>query len=301
MDWLNYHHLQYFWLVAREGSVAKASEILHVTPATISIQLRELEKSLGVKLFRKSGRGLALTEMGVAVEAYAHDIFSTGQELLDMVHGRPIGGPMLLRVGVKDVMPKLVAYQLLEPTLKLSEEVRLSCAEGDITKLIADLVIHKLDVVLSDTPIDPAMKVRAYSHLLGESEVVLVGSKSLALKYRANFPRSLNGAPFLLPMKNSVLRRSIEYWFDGLDLRPKVVGEFDDSAMLKIMGSKGVGVFPIASVIRKEVEVMYEVEYIATIPNVTEKFYALSVERKVKHPAVLAISDFARKRMKTRY
>ncbi len=280
--------------------MAKASEKLHVTPATVSIQLRELEKSLGVKLFRKAGRGLALTEMGVAVQAYANDIFATGQELLDMVHGRPVGGPMVLRVGIKDVMPKLVAYQLLEPTLRMSEDVRLLCFEGDVTKLIADLAIHKLDVVLSDTPIDPNLKVKAYSHLLGESEVVLVGTKQLARKVRKGFPGSLDGSPILLPMKNTVLRRSLDYWFEENEIHPKIVGEFDDSAMLKIMGKAGVGLFPVASTIFKEVQQMYGVELIATIPNVVEKFYALSVERKVKHPAVLAISEVARRNLGVR-
>ncbi len=300
MNWLNYHHLQYFWVVAREGSVARASEVLHVTPATISIQLRDLEKSLGVELFQKSGRGLALTEMGAAVQAYAQDIFSTGQELLDMVNGRPVGGPMVLRVGIKDVMPKLIAYQLLEPTLHMKEDVRLFCFEGDITKLIADLAIHKLDVVLSDTPVDPSIKVRAFSHLLGESGVVLVGAKSLAKKYRNGFPHSLSGAPFLLPMKNTILRRSLDYWFEQIEVRPKIVGEFEDSAMLKLMGGKGVGIFPVAEVIRKEVEKVYDVEYIASIPTITEKFYALSVERKVKHPAILAITEAIRKRKPAR-
>lgn len=296
MNWLNYHHLQYFWVVAREGSVARASEILHVTPATISIQLRDLEKSLGVELFRKSGRGLALTDMGVAVQAYADDIFATGQELLDMVNGRPVGGPMTLRVGIKDVLPKLVAYQLIAPTLEMSEEIQLYCAEGDITKLIADLAIHKLDVVLSDTPIDPSMKVKAYSHLLGESDVVFVGTKQFAKKLRDKFPESLNGAPMLLPMENTILRRSLDYWFEENDIHPKIVGEFEDSAMLKIVGSAGAGIFPVASVIGKEVEEMYNVEVIAKVPGVKEKFYALSVERKVKHPAVLAISDIASKK-----
>jgi LysR family transcriptional activator of nhaA len=300
MNWLNYHHLQYFWVVSREGSVAKASEMLHVTPATISIQLRELEKSLGVELFRKSGRGLALTEMGSAVMEYAQDIFSTGQELLDMVSGRPVGGPMVLRVGIKDVMPKLVAYRLLEPTLRMSEEVRLSCFEGDIAKLVADLAIHKLDVVLSDTPLDPGMKVRAYSHLLGESDVAIVGTKALAKKVRSGFPGSLDGVPILLPMKNTILRRSLDYWFEDNEVRPKVVGEFDDSAMLKIMGSAGVGVFPVPIAIVKEVEAMYGVELIASLPNVREKFYALSAERKVKHPAVLAIWEVARKKLSSR-
>jgi LysR family transcriptional activator of nhaA len=292
--------LQYFWAVSQDGSVVKASERLHVTPATISIQLRDLEKSLGVKLFRKAGRGLALTEMGIAVQSYANDIFATGQELLDMVNGRPVGGPMVLRVGIKDVMPKLVAYQLLEPTLRMPGDVRLLCHEGDITKLIAELAIHKLDVVLSDTPIDPTMKVRAYSHLLGESDVVLVGVKPLAKKVRSGFPGSLNGAPMLLPMKNSVLRRSLDYWFEENEIRPKIVGEFEDSAMLKIMGKAGVGVFPVASAICNEVEEMYGVEPIATLPNISEKYYALSVERKVKHPAVLAISEVARKKFSIR-
>ncbi len=239
--------------------------------------------------------------MGIAVQAYAQDIFATGQELMDMVHGRPVGGPMILRVGIKDVMPKLVAYQLLEPTLRMSEEVRLVCFEGDITKLIADLAIHKLDVVLSDTPIDPSMKVRAYSHLLGESDVAFVGTKQLAKKFRNKFPTSLDGAPILLPMMNTILRRSLDYWFEENKIRPKIVGEFDDSAMLKIMGSAGVGVFPVASIIRKEVEAMYDVEFIATIPNLTEKFFALSVERKVKHPAVLAITEVARKKLSNRH
>jgi LysR family transcriptional activator of nhaA len=300
LNWLNYHHLLYFWVVSREGSVAKASEKLHVTPSTISIQLRDLERSLGVTLFRKAGRGLALTEIGVAVQAYANEIFSTGQELLDMVNGRPVGGPMVLRVGIKDVMPKIVAFKLLDATLRMPGEVRLLCYEGDISKLISDLAIHKLDVVLSDTPIDPTIKVRAYSHLLGESDVVLVGTKALAKKIRVGFPKSLDGAPILLPMRNSVLRRSLDYWCEVNQVRPKIVGEFEDSAMLKIMGKAGVGVFPVADTIRSEVEEMYSVELIAAIPDVTEKFYGLSVERKVKHPAVLAIFEAAHKRFRVR-
>lgn len=297
MNWLNYHHLQYFWAVSQEGSVAKASEKLHVTPATISIQLRDLEKQLGVKLFRKAGRGLALTEMGTAVQSYANDIFATGQELLDMVHGRPGEGPILFRVGIKDVMPKLIAYQLLEPTLQTDQEIRVACHEGDVSRLIADLAIHKLDVVLSDTPIDPSMKVKAYSHLLGESDVVLVGTKELAKKVRKDFPDSLNSTPILLPMKDTVLRRSLDIWFDENQIRPQIRGEFEDSAMMKIMGKAGVGVFPVTAIISEEVQAMYRVESIAKVPGVTERFYTLSVERKIKHPAVLAISEVARKKL----
>lgn len=277
--------------------MAKASEKLHVTPATISIQLRDLEKQLGVKLFRKAGRGLALTEMGTAVQSYANDIFATGQELLDMVHGRPGEGPILFRVGIKDVMPKLIAYQLLEPTLQTAQEIRVACHEGDVSRLIADLAIHKLDVVLSDTPIDPSMKVKAYSHLLGESDVVLVGTKELAKKVRKDFPDSLNSAPILLPMRDTVLRRSLDIWFDENQIRPQIRGEFEDSAMMKIMGKAGVGIFPVTAIISEEVQAMYRVEPIATVPGVTERFYALSVERKIKHPAVLAISEVARKKL----
>jgi LysR family transcriptional regulator, transcriptional activator of nhaA len=179
MDWLNYHHLLYFWTVAHEGSVSRASKIMRVTPATVSIQIRELERSLGVELLQKAGRGVALTETGEAVYRYANDIFATGRELVDMVRGRPLGEPLLFRVGIKDVMPKLVAYKLLEPTLINPEPVRLICYEGDFSKLLADLAVHKLDVVLSDTPLDPHLKVKAFSHLLGESEVVIMGERSL--------------------------------------------------------------------------------------------------------------------------
>jgi LysR family transcriptional regulator, transcriptional activator of nhaA len=297
MTWLNYHHLQYFWVVAQEGSVVKASEKLHVTPATISIQLKDLEKTLGVSLFRKSGRGLALTEMGQTVEAYAHDIFATGQELLDVVQGRPVGGPIHFRVGIKDVMPKLIAHQLLQPTLQLKEQIRLECYEGDVTRLIADLAVHKLDVVLSDTPIDPLLKVRAYSHLLGESDVVLVGTPEMAKQTRKNFPESLNSVPILLPMRNTVLRRSLDNWFDENEIRPIIRGEFDDSAMMKVMGKAGIGIFPVTAAIREEVEEMYGVTTIANLPGISERFYAISVERKIKHPAVLAISQIARKKL----
>ncbi len=223
--------------------------------ATISIQLRDLEKSLGVKLFKKAGRGLALTEMGAVVQSYANDIFATGQELLDIVSGRPSDGPIQFRVGIKDVMPKLVAYQLLEPTLGMAEEVRISCYEGDVGRLIADLAIHKLDVVLSDTPIDPLLKVRAYSHLLGESEVGFVGTRALAKQARKDFPFSLNSVPMLLPMRNTVLRRSLDNWFEENKIRPIIRGEFDDSAMMKVMGKAGWAFFQLQTLSVKKYKI----------------------------------------------
>ncbi|MDX1963867.1 MAG: LysR family transcriptional regulator [Pirellulales bacterium] len=297
MDWLNYHHLQYFWLTAQEGSISRASELLHVTPATVSIQIRELEKSLGVKLFRKAGRGLAVTDVGETVFRYARDIFAQGRELQEVLRGEPSGHPRLLRVGIKDVMPKLVAYQLLEPALQQPERLRLICQEGSLTRLAADLGVHQLDVVLSDTPLDPAFKIRAYSHLLGESAAIVVGTRKLAEKYREGYPGSLDHAPFLLPTEQSVLRRSLEGWFGDHSLRPDIRAEFDDSAMLKIAGRAGAGLFVIPEVIQAEVQTMYGVEFVGRVSGVSERFYALSAERKLKHPAVVAISAQAKRRL----
>lgn len=295
MDWLNYHHLLYFWVVAHEGSVSRAGEVLHVTPATVSIQIRELERSLGVQLFRKSGRGLALTDMGEEVYRYANDIFALGRELVDMVKGRPIGRPLLFRVGVKDALSKLVVFKLLEPHFQMTEKTRLVVVEGDIPRLVASLSVHKLDVVLSDTQLDPSFKVRAWSHLLGESPVVVMGIRQLVEKYREGFPGSLNRAPFLLPTEQSVLRRSLDVWLEDNDLSLDIRGEFDDSAMLKIAARAGAGLFAAPAVIRREIEAMYGVEALGVLPDIQERYYALSVERKLKHPAVVAISESARK------
>lgn len=300
MDWLNYHHLLYFWTVAREGGITAAAKQLHVTPATLSIQIRELEKSLGVKLFRKEGRTLALTDMGQSVMEYANDIFSTGKELMEMVRGRPTGSPLMLRVGVKDVMPKLVAYKFLEPAIRLDQKTRLICHEGDIDALVANLSVHRLDLVLSDTPLNPSIKVRAYSHLLGESTVEFMGTRDLVNKLKRGFPESLNQAPMLLPMSNTVLRRSLDQWFAENELHPDLCGEFEDSAMLKIAGQYGAGLMPVPSMIAAEVKSMYRVETLGQANGVHERFYAISVERKLKHPAVVAISDLAKRSLTKR-
>jgi LysR family transcriptional activator of nhaA len=294
MDWLNYHQLLNFWLVAREGSVQRASELLHVTPASVSIQVRQLERALDTKLVMKQGRGLALTEMGEQVADYAGEIFSMGRELMEMVKGRPVGRPLELRVGVRDVMSKLVAFQLLQPALELDPPVRLVCHEGDMVQLISALAIHKLDVVLSDTALDPLYKVQAYSRRLGESDVVIVGAKDLAGRYRRRFPSSLDGAPFLLPTDNSVLRRHMERWFIDLNLAPTIRGEFADSAMMKIAGRGGLGLLAIPAIIEQEVRGIYGLQRVGIAAGIQEQFFAVSVERKVKHPGVLAMRDAAR-------
>lgn len=294
MEWLNYHHLLYFWLVAREGSLAAASAELRLAPSTVSGQVRSLERSLGEKLFARSGRRLVLTETGRVVFRYAEEIFTLGRELRDALRGRPVGKPLTLVVGVADVVPKLVARRLLETALHGSEPVRLVCREDKPERLLAQLALHELDIVLSDGPVAPSVSVRAFSHLLGECGVVFFAKPKAAAGLRRRFPGSLDGAPVLLPAENTALRRSFDHWFASRGIRPKVVGEFEDSALLKVFGQTGLGVFAAPSVIAAEVQRQYEVRPIGRVEEIRERFYAISVERKLKHPAVIAISEAAR-------
>ena len=294
MNWLNYHHLLYFWTVAREGSISRACEQLHVAQPTISSQLRKLEKSVGEKLFKRVGRNLVLTETGQLVLRYADEIFSLGQELTDVLQGRPTGSPLRFFVGVAMVLPKLIAYRLLEPALRLPEPVQLTCDEGKLDDLLMELAAHRLDIVLSDSPIGPAVNVRAYSHLLGECSVSVFGTAELARKFRRGFPMSLDGAPFLLPLGSTALRLSLDHWFESRNIRPQVVAEFEDNALLKVFAQEGVGIFAAPSAIEKEICRQYRVRPIGELPAVQERYYAISVERKLKHPAVVAISETAR-------
>lgn len=297
MEWLNYHHLLYFWTVARLGSVTRATEELYLAQPTISAQLRALEESLGEKLFTRVGRNIALTEMGRVVFRYADEIFSLGRELTDTLKGRSVGRPVQFTVGVVDVMPKLITYRLLQPALQLKEPLRIVCHEDKADRLLAELAVHGVDLVLSDAPIGPLVKVRAFNHLLGESAVTIFGPPQLAAKYRREFPRSLDGAPMLLPTENTSLRRSFDQWANTEGINPLVVGEFEDSALLKVFGQSGAGLFPAPSVIEKEVRKQYGVQTVGQIPGVRERFYAISIERKLKHPAVVAISETAQQEL----
>ena len=294
MDWLNYHHLLYFWTVAREGTIARAGEKLHLGQPAISTQLRHLEKSLGEKLFQKVGRKLELTEAGQMIYRYADEIFSLGREMLDTVKGRPTGKPIRFVVGVVDVLPKLIVKRLLEPAMQLPEPLRLVCLEDSLDRLLSELALNTVDLVLSDTPVTGAMKVRAYNHTLGDSTITVFGAPKLARKYRKGFPQSLNGAPFLLQGNATALRRSLETWFDTTGIRPQVRAEFDDSALLKIFGQTGEGLFAAPTVIANEIRRQYQVEVVGRIDSIREHFYAISAERRLKHPAVLAISSAAR-------
>lgn len=294
MEWLNYHHLLYFWLAAREGGVTRASEELRLAQSTVSAQIRALERALDEKLFRRDGRRLVLTEVGQLVYRYADEIFALGRELQDAVRDRPTGRPLRLHVGVADVVPKLVTHRLLAPVLASQPPVRMTCVEGKVEHLLAELAVHRLDLVLADVPVGPSMRVRAYNHPLGECAVAFFATPRLAVAYRRNFPRSLEEAPLLLPTENTTLRRSLDHWFESQNLRPRIVSEFEDSALLKVFGQHGAGVFPGAAALAGEICRQYGVREIGRVDAVRERFWAISVERRLKHPAVLAIAEAAR-------
>jgi LysR family transcriptional activator of nhaA len=294
MEWLNYRHLLYFWLVARAGSLARASAELRLAQSTVSKQIHLFEHMVGHDLFAKSGRRLVLTESGTVVFRYADEIFGLGREMLDTLRDRPVGRPLRVTVGIADVVPKLIAERVLAPALKLTGPVRLVCREDEPDRLLADLALHELDVILTDAPASPNVKVRAFSHLLGESEIVFFGRSDLATKYRRKYPASLHGAPVLLPTENTVLRRSLDQWFEAQGVRPNVVGEFEDNALLMVFGLRGAGLFPAAAVIAREVESQYRVRSIGKVPEVRERLYAVTVERRIKHPVVSAICEMAK-------
>jgi LysR family transcriptional activator of nhaA len=294
MAWLNYHHLFYFWTVAREGTIARACEVLHLTQPAISAQLRTLERSLGEKLFAKQGRNLVLTETGRVVYRYADEIFTLGRELQETLAGRSTGRPMRFVVGITDALPKLLAHRLLAPAFELPEPVRLVLREDSPDRLLADLAIHALDLVLSDAPVPPTVRVRAFSHALGECGTTFFGAPALVSRFRRGFPGSLDGAPFLMPGENASLRRSLEQWFAAEGVSPFAVGEIEDSAVLKVFGQAGVGIFAAPSVVETEIVRQYQVRVLGRTDAVRERFYAISVERRITHPAVLAITSAAR-------
>jgi LysR family transcriptional regulator, transcriptional activator of nhaA len=294
MEWINYHHLLYFWLVAREGSLSRASAELRLSQSTVSKQVHLLEHLLGHALFAKSGRRLVLTESGRVVFRYADEIFGLGREMLEALREHPLGRPLRVTVGIADVVPKLTAERVLSPALELAGPVHLICREDRSDRLLADLALHELDMILTDAPASPGMKARAFNHLLGESGIVFFGRADLARRYRRGFPASLHGAPMLLPTENTAVRRSLDQWFESKGLRPNVVGEFEDSALLQVFGLRGVGLFPAPAVISREVEKQYKVRAVGDVPEVRERLYAVTVERRINHPAVVAICDTAR-------
>jgi LysR family transcriptional activator of nhaA len=294
MAHLNLKHLRYFWAVASHGSIARAAETLHLTPQTISGQLRELEEQVGGKLFAKAGRNLALTDTGRLVFSYADEMFRIGDELQDVLAGRTPGGGLTLNVGVAMVVPKLLAHRVLAPALAMAEPVHLRCVERPLTDLLAELSVHKLDLVLTDSPLSPALNIRAYTHPLGETPSVFCAARADAPRLREGFPHSLDGAPMLMPSTHSALRRGLDQWLDRLAIKPRVVAELDDRALMKTFGEAGAGVFTVPQAVEQDVLQKYDVEVIGRTEEVTERFYAISAERRIKHPAVSAITESAR-------
>jgi LysR family transcriptional regulator, transcriptional activator of nhaA len=297
MQPLNYHHLLYFWTVAREGSIAKASQALGLAQPTISGQIRALELSVGQQLFQRAGRNLVLTEIGTLTFRYADEIFGLGRELQETLRGQHDGGPNRVLIGVADQLPKLLVRRLLEPVLALATPMRVVVREGTVERLMGDLSIHALDVVLSDTPIAPTVKVRAFTHPLGGSPVSLFAVPTLAAAARRDFPHSLSGMPFLAPSDGSAMRRALERWMVALGIRPRFVAEVDDSGLMKSLGEAGHGVFAAPSVVASEIVAKYGVEEITSLADVQEQFYAISVDRQLTHPAVVAICEAARQQV----
>jgi LysR family transcriptional activator of nhaA len=297
MEWLNYHHLLYFYVVAREGGVAKASKVLRVAPPTISGQIRLLEESLNEKLFAREGRGLVLTEVGRTVYQYADEIFSVGRELLDTIRGRPTGRPQRLVVGVADALPKLVAHNLIRPALGLADPIRLVVREGTHERLLTELASGAVDVVLSDAPVGPPTRIKAFNHGLGECGTTFVAASKIASTLNDEFPKCLDGTPMLVPGEGTGGRRALDAWLDAHSLRPVIAGEFDDSALLKVFGAEGIGVFAIPTAIERSVCKQFNVEVVGRVPTLRARFFAITVERRVKHPAVVAICTMAKDRL----
>ncbi|HLO69201.1 MAG TPA: transcriptional activator NhaR [Holophaga sp.] len=297
MEWLNYHHLFYFWTTVREGGVTRAAERLRLAQPTLSAQIRSLEAALGVRLFEKQGRGLAMTEAGRTAFRYAESIFGLGQEMRESLAGISDGSRPVLAVGISDALPKLMVRELLEPALHLPEAIRLVCREDRTERLLAQLTLHDLDLVLSDLPLPPGSAVKAFSHLLGECGVEIFGAAALRKAHPGAFPRCLEGAPFLLPPEGAALRRGLDQWFELEGVRPRIVGEFDDSALLKCFGQKGLGFFAAPAPLASEVERQYQVKRLGVARRVRERAYAITLDRRLRHPAVVAISEAARDRV----
>jgi LysR family transcriptional activator of nhaA len=295
MEWLNYHHLLYFWMVAKEGSIVRASRELRLAHPTISGQIHRLEDVLGEKLFARKGRDLVLTEVGQTAFRYADEIFSLGREFLDTVKGRAVGRPLRLVVAVSDVLAKSIVHRILEPAFHLDQQVRVVCkVDRSIDAFMADLAVHAVDVILSNAPAGAGTSVRAFSHPLGECGSVVLAAPALARPLRRRFPDSLNGAPFLLPGAASTLRRALDEWFDSRDMRPKIVAELDDAALATVLGEAKLGVFVAPDVVEAEIRRRYKVELVGPLKELRQRFYAISVERKIRHPAVAAICEAAR-------
>lgn len=294
VDFLNYHHLRYFWIVAKEGSLRKAAETLHVSQPTISAQVAALEGVLDEKLFHRGGRALTLTEAGHRVLSYAEEIFSLGQELLDTAQQRPSARTLRVHIGITDSLPKLVSYEIIKTIFKLKQPVQAVCREGKAADLLAQLAAYRLDIVLADEPAPSSLPIKVFNHLLGECGLAFCAEPKLAATLKRKFPKSLTDAPVLLPANNAALRQSLEKWFHAREIRPRLVAEFDDAALMKVAAVDGLGFFALPTLVVKEAVACYGFQIIGRTEDCRQQFYAISAERKLTHPAVLAITSNAR-------
>ncbi len=294
LEELNFSHLLYFWTVARDGSIASACKRLNLSQPTISMQIRKLENTLGQRLFDRTGRQMVLTPVGRTVYEYADEMFLLGRELLGTLRGLPGKRSGRLHVGIPTFLPKLITYRLLEPVLHLPQPLQLVCHEAELGELVSGLSKHKYDVILTDTPVQAHAGVRAFNHSLGDCDIAICGMRSLAARYRSRFPESLDGAPFLLPTLATEVRRTLDRWFDAVGIAPRIVGEFDDSALMKEFGGGGAGLFPMPAVVLPEVKRQYNVELVGQLTRYRVRYYAVTTERKLTHPPVVVIAQTAK-------
>lgn len=290
MEWLNYHHLRYFWAVASEGSLSRAAARLHVSQPSISEQIRQLESSLGEPLFRRSGRTNVLTEAGQVVLGYAEEIFALGREMTSAVKQRPGARTIRLHVGVVDSFPKLLTNEILRPVFSLSQEVQLVCREGKLEDLLAQLAAHRLDIVLADEPASSSVNFKTFDHPLGDGGTTFCAEQLLAGRLKRGFPASLDNAPALLPTENTPFRRALESWFQSQSIRPRVVAEFEDLALMKVMASEGRGFIAVPTASAREAVERYGFKEIGRTEECRIRLHAITAERRIAHPAVTALT-----------
>ena len=296
MERINYQHLYYFWTVAKHGSISAACEILHLAQPTISGQLSVFEEAVGAQLWRKEGRKLVLTDTGQAVFHYAEEIFSLGQELTHMLKGRSTERGLRLNIGISDAMPKLIAYRLIAPLLNLSEPTQINCVEDKTERLLSDISLHSIDILLSDVPA-PTSSSKVFNHLLGETKVGIFAAPNLEARYQHDFPNGLKNAPFLLPTRNTTLRRSIDQWFDQQHITPMIQAEIEDSALLKTFGAAGAGLFFSPSIVANQIHQQYGTPMLGLAEGVFEHFYAITAQRRLKHPLVAVMLEHAQQEL----
>lgn len=291
MEYLNYHHLRYFWTVAREGGLTKATAKLNVSQPTISAQIHALEGVLGEKLFRRAGRNLALTDTGQQVLGYADEIFSLGEDLLNSVKQRPTSRALRLNLGIADVLPKLVTFRIIEPIFRLPYPVQISCSEATASDMLLELASYRLDLVLADEPASSGVTTNVFNHFLGQSGITFCAAPPLASRLRRAFPKSLNAAPALLPMANTGLRRSLEKWFHSVGVRPRLAAECYDPAFVNVLAVQGLGFMAVPTVVANEIVTRFGLRIIGRTEECQQQFYAITPERKLTHPAITAITS----------